>query len=61
MNNNSYDPYIQAVWDVTEALQEEKQAESAVALCLDALSRTVKAERGLAWLFLSFTAPDFGR
>ncbi len=50
MNNDSYGPYIQAIWDLTETLQNEKQTESALALCINTLVDVTGAERGLAWL-----------
>ncbi len=42
--------YMQAIWDVTEALQDEKQMESALSNCLNILTKTIGAGIGLVWL-----------
>ncbi len=43
--------YIQAIWEATEALQEEKQMENGLSNCLSILSKTVGCENGFAWLY----------
>ena len=42
--------YTQAIWDVTETLQEETQTESALASAIEILRNTVACETGLVWL-----------
>ena len=42
--------YVQAIWEVTEALQDEKQMENALSNCLNILAKAVGAEIGLVWL-----------
>ncbi len=42
--------YIQAIWDVTEALQDEVQMEKGLSVCLDILTKHAGAENGLVWL-----------
>ena len=43
--------YIQVIWDVTDALQEEKQVENGLSVCLSILGKTLGCENGFAWLF----------
>ena len=42
--------YIQAIWDVTDALQDESQMENGLSTTLDILASTVKCENGFAWI-----------
>ena len=42
--------YTQAIWELTEALQEEKQMESALQTCLELMTNTVGCEGGFVWL-----------
>ncbi len=42
--------YMQAIWDVTDALQDEKQLENSLSLCLEILKRATGAEGGFIWL-----------
>lgn len=57
MNKKLNDSYAQAIWDVTDAIQDEKQIENALSVCLNTLARTTKAGLGLGWLL----NPDDGR
>jgi hypothetical protein len=50
MSKELDDSYINAIWEVTEAIQEETQVEKAVSACLDTLVRTTEVSLGLAWL-----------
>ena len=43
--------YLQAVWDVTDALQEEKQMENGLSVSLSVLVETVGCETGYAWIY----------
>ena len=43
--------YTQAIWDVTDALQDEKQMENGLASTLDILVNTVGCENGFAWIY----------
>ena len=43
--------YIRAIWDSTEALQDEKQMENGLASCLSILAETIKCENGFAWIY----------
>ena len=43
--------YVEAIWEVMEALHEEKQMESGLSVCLSVLGRTLSCENGFAWLF----------
>ena len=42
--------YMRAIWDVTDALQDEKQMENGLSSCLNILKETTGAEAGLVWL-----------
>ncbi len=42
--------YLQAIWDVTEMLQNESQMENSLSECLTVMTRTIEAEAGVAWL-----------
>lgn len=42
--------YTQAIWELTEALQDEKQMESALGNCLEIMKDTVGCEGGFVWL-----------
>ncbi len=42
--------YIQAIWDATDALQEEQQMENGLSTCLSILGKTIGCENGFAWL-----------
>ncbi|MCR5235756.1 MAG: ATP-binding cassette domain-containing protein [Lachnospiraceae bacterium] len=53
MSKELDDSYINAIWEVTEAIQEETQVEKAVSACLDTLVRTTGVSLGLAWLINS--------
>ncbi len=44
------DIHFQAIWEVTEALQNENQIEDALSVCLNILSRSIGTDVGLAWL-----------
>ena len=42
--------YTQAIWDFTEALQQETQMESGLSTCLEILKGTIDCEGGFVWL-----------
>ena len=42
--------YIQAIWDATDVLQEEKQMENGLSNCLSILGKTIGCENGMVWL-----------
>lgn len=42
--------YTQAIWEFTEALQQENQMENALANCLDIMKDTIGCEGGFVWL-----------
>ena len=48
---NSRSKYVQAIWDTTEALQNEKQLENGLASCLNILVDATKCENGFAWIY----------
>jgi ABC-type antimicrobial peptide transport system, ATPase component len=43
--------HIQAIWDATEALQDESQMENGLSSCLTILTETVECENGFAWIY----------
>lgn len=43
--------YIQAVWEFTEALQDEKQIESGLSKCMEILQDTIGCEAGAVWMY----------
>ena len=43
--------YVQAIWDATAALQDEKQLENGLDSCLSILVDFVKCECGFAWIY----------
>lgn len=43
--------YTQAIWELTEALQGESQAESALTNCLEIMKNTIRCEAGFVWLY----------
>ena len=42
--------YIQAIWDVTYALQDNQQMEHGLSECITILGRTVDCENGFVWM-----------
>ena len=42
--------YTQAIWEFTEALQSEKQMESALSNAMEIIKKTVDCEAGFVWL-----------
>ena len=42
--------YTQAIWDFTEALQDEKQPESALARCMEILQDAIGCEGSFIWM-----------
>lgn len=42
--------FTQAVWELMEALQSEKQMESALSSCLDIMRQRIDCEAGFVWL-----------
>lgn len=42
--------FTEAVWELTEALQSEKQMESALSSCLEIMRRQIGSEGGFVWL-----------
>lgn len=42
--------YVEAIWEVTEALQEEKQMENGLSNCLSILGKALGVEYGFCWL-----------
>lgn len=42
--------YTQAIWEFTEALQEETQMESALTNCMELLKKTIGCEAGFIWM-----------
>lgn len=42
--------YTQAIWEFTEALQQETQMESALTTCMELLEKTIGCEAGFVWM-----------
>ena len=42
--------YVQAIWDVTYALQDNKQMEDGLSTCISILGQTVDCENGFVWM-----------
>ncbi len=43
--------YIQAIWDFTEALQDENQLENGLARCMEILIDAIGCEAGFIWMY----------
>ena len=50
MDDKLNEKYTQAIWELTDALQEENQMESALANCLGIMTDVLDCEGGFVWL-----------
>ena len=48
--SNKKEFFTEAVWELTEILQTEKQPESALSSCLEIMRGRVKCEAGFVWI-----------